>query len=298
MKYILIISLSLLSFSGIAQDNNSLLWKVYQEGKTDTSFLFGSIHIKDKRVFDVNRHFKRVFNKSNTVALELHFDSINPFQLMNFIMMEDGQTLKNIMDSSKYTTVKSFFEDTLKTSIQYIERFQPIYTSTLLGEMNKTETADTNMNKQFLDEKFFSDAKANGKILIGLEKVEEQMQAFSSLPYSVQAELLYEAVIETSNSPEVNPIEELIQMYINQDLESISDYINDFNQSGSEAIKPYEKLLKEKLLDERNLRMISRSLKLIKQGNSLVIVGAAHLPGELGLIELYRKRGLKVEPLK
>lgn len=297
MKHILIISFILLSFFGKAQDNNSLLWKVYQQGKTDTSFLYGSIHIKDKRVFDVNRHFNRVFEKSNTVALELHFDSINPFQLMNFIMMEDGKTLKNVMDSSKYKVVKSFFEDTLKTSIQYIERFQPIYTSTLLGEMKNT-AVDSNMNDKFLDEKFFSDAKSAGKSLIGLEKMEEQMQAFGSLPYTVQAELLYETVKETNKNPEVNPIEELILMYINQDLNSISEYINDFNQSNSETIQPYEQLLKEKLLDERNLRMVSRSMQLVKTGNTLIIVGAAHLPGELGLIELYRKRGFIVEPLK
>ena len=117
MKYILIISFTLFSFLSKAQDNNSLLWKVYQQGKTDTSFLYGSIHIKDKRVFDVNRHFNRIFEKSSTVALELHFDSINPFKLMNFIMMDNAQTLKDVMDTAKYKVVKSFFEDTLNTSI-------------------------------------------------------------------------------------------------------------------------------------------------------------------------------------
>lgn len=297
MKYLLSILLAFTLFTVKAQEKNSLLWKVYEEGKTDTSFLYGSIHIKDKRVFEVNKHFNRVFDKSKTVALELHFDSINPFQLMNFIMMEDGKTLKNVMDSNKYKTVKSFFEDTLQTSIQYVERFQPIYTSTLLGEMNSTKV-DSNMNKQFLDEKFFSDAKAKGKTLIGLEKMEEQMQAFGSLPYSVQAELLYETIIQTSIDSQLDPVEELIQMYIVQDLEAIAEYINDFNQSDSETIKPYEKLLKEKLLDERNLRMVSRSLPLVKNGNALIIVGAAHLPGELGLIQLFRKRGYKVEALK
>lgn len=298
MKHILVLSIFLASFFGKAQDNNSLLWKIYEQGKTDTSFLYGSIHIKDKRVFNVNQHFNRVFEKSETVALELHFDSINPFQLMNFIMMKDAQTLKDVMDSTKYKIVKSYFEDTLHTSIQYVERFQPIYTSTLLAEMNATEAADSSQNKQFLDEKFFSDAKAKNKSLIGLEKMEEQMQAFGSLPYKVQAELLYESILEQSKKPKNNPIEELIQMYINQNLIGISDYINDFNQSNSETIKPYEKLLKEKLLDERNLRMISRSLHLIKKGNALIIVGAAHLPGELGLIELYKKRGFIVEALK
>ena len=298
MKIIFTLIIALISFSGIAQENNSLLWKIYQKGSTDTSFLYGSIHIKDKRVFNVNKHFDRVFSKSKTVALELHFDSINPFQLMNFIMMEDGKTLKTVMKEKKYQVVKSFFEDTLKTSIQYIERFQPIYTSTLLGEMQKGASTDSNLNKQFLDEKFFSDAKEKGKKLVGLEKMEEQMQAFASLPYEVQAELLFETIKQINEKPTSNPVEDLIQMYINQDLEGISNYINDFNQSDSETIKPYENLLKEKLLDERNLRMVSRSINLIKNGNALIIVGAAHLPGELGLIELYRKRGFSVEALK
>lgn len=295
MKLLITIFLAFATSFSFAQEQNSLLWKIYKDGSTDTSFLYGSIHIKDKRVVDVNPHFKRVYNKSKTVALELHFDSINPFSLMNFIMMSDGKTLKDVMSESKYNTVKLFFEDSLKQSIQYIERFQPIYVSTLLGEMQNTGTNE--QNSQFLDEAIFSKAKEAEKKLVGLEKVEEQMKAFGALPYEVQAELLYETVVQMRENKEDSDIEQLIQMYIKQDLNGISDYINDFNQTNSPTIEPYEKLLKTKLLDERNGRMAQRALPLLKEGNALIVVGAAHLPGKVGLIELLRKYGYKVEAL-
>lgn len=298
MKHlILFFSILSTSFFSIAQDENSLLWSISKEGSTDTSFLYGSIHIKDKRVFDVNSHFNRVFEKSKSVALELHFDSINPFKLINFIMMEDGQTLKNVMDSSKYLIVKSFFEDSLKRPIQFVERFQPLYISTILSEM--TARKDVENNLHFLDEKIFNDAKTEGKNIIGLEKVEEQMQAFNALPYEMQSEMLYESIINIRQSinNEQNEIETLTQLYINQDLNGLSEYVNNFNQSGSDLIKPYEQLLKDKLLTERNLRMSDRALPLIEEGTTLIVVGAAHLPDENGLINLLRQKGYTVSPL-
>lgn len=298
MKHlILFFSILSTSFFSIAQDENSLLWSISKEGSTDTSFLYGSIHIKDKRVFDVNSHFNRVFEKSKSVALELHFDSINPFKLINFIMMEDGQTLKNVMDSSKYLIVKSFFEDSLKRPIQFVERFQPLYISTILSEMTAGEHVENNLH--FLDEKIFNDAKTEGKNIIGLEKVEEQMQAFNALPYEMQSEMLYESIINIRQSinNEQNEIETLTQLYINQDLNGLSEYVNNFNQSGSDLIKPYEQLLKDKLLTERNLRMSDRALPLIEEGTTLIVVGAAHLPDENGLINLLRQKGYTVSPL-
>jgi uncharacterized protein len=292
MKKTLCVLILVLVASFVKAQNNSLLWTVVKLGSTDTSYLFGSIHISDARVFNVNKHFNRVFDKSQTVALELHFDSINPFTLLNHVMMEKGLTLQKIMTEEKYAVVKSYFEDSLKSPMQFVERFQPIYTSTII------QTQDSEPGKS-LDETIFNSAKEQNKHVVGLEKAEEQMSAFSAFPYDVQAEMLYQAVLDLMTSAKSeNDFEKLIRLYINQDLEGIASYINKFDYDENPIIKPYSKVFQDKLLNERNHRMVERGIPLLHAQSTLMVVGAAHLPGEQGLIELFKKEGYDVKPLR
>jgi uncharacterized protein len=292
MKKILSVLILILAVSFVKAQNNSLLWSIVKPGSTDTSYLFGSIHISDARVFNVNKHFNRVFDKSQTVALELHFDSINPFTLLNHVMMEKGLTLQKVMPVEKYALVKSYFEDSLKSPMQFVERFQPIYTSTLI------QNQDSEPGKS-LDETIFNSAKEQNKHVVGLEKAEEQMNAFSAFPYDVQGEMLYQAVKELmSSAKSENDFEKLIRLYISQDLEGIADYINKFDYDENPIIKPYSKVFQDKLLIERNHRMVERAIPLINKQCTLIVVGAAHLPSEQGLIELFQKEGFDVKPLR
>lgn len=292
MKKILSVLILILVVSFVKAQNNSLLWSIVKPGSTDTSYLFGSIHISDARVFNVNKHFNRVFDKSQTVALELHFDSINPFTLLNHVMMEKGLTLQKVMPDDKYAVVKSYFEDSLKSPMQFVERFQPIYTSTLIQTEGKSTPGKS------LDETIFNSAKEQNKHVVGLEKAEEQMSAFAALPYKVQAEILYQTVIDLmKNSGEDDSMEKLIKLYTNQDLEGITAYINNFDYEDNNIIEPYIEVLTEKLLIERNHRMVERSIPLLKN-TTLIVVGAAHLPGKQGLIELFQKEGFEVRPLR
>jgi uncharacterized protein YbaP (TraB family) len=53
----------------------------------------------------------------------------------------------------------------------------------------------------------------------------------------------------------------------------------------------------EELIDKRNKRMAERSKPLIDKGNAFIAVGALHLPGKTGLVELLRSAGYKVIPV-
>lgn len=273
---------------------NSLLWAITKPESKDTSFLFGSIHVSDPQVFNVNKHFNRVFEKSNLVALELNMDSINPFKMLNYIMMDSSLTLKKIMSPNNYAVVKKYFEENLGQPIQFVERFQPIYTSTIL----QAGTGEEAKSGKSLDETIFNNAKANGKKVIGLETAEEQMAAFSSFPYRVQAKMLYQTVMEIQKNANENSIDKLIELYIKQDLSGLEEEINKVAISEDKSMQEFALILNEKLIVKRNQVMLERSLPLIQSNKTLIVVGAAHLPGNNGLIELYRKAGYLVSPIK
>lgn len=292
MKKILTTALLLLVLFLANAQENSLLWSINKPGSKDTSYLFGSIHVSDERVFNVNKHFNRVFDKAEIVALELHFDSINPFELMNFIMMDSALTLQKIMPSKKYSYVKNYFKDSLGQELQYIERFQPIYVATMI------QTSGAGMSGISLDESIFKRAKESNKQVEGLEKAHEQMSAFSIVPYRAQAEMLYLTIKHMAENSDENDTQKLIEYYINQDLKGLDEMVNDFTFSEETSIKIHSDKLQDALIVKRNHRMLKRSLPLINSKTSLIVVGAAHLIGETGLIELFRKEGYEVKVLK
>jgi uncharacterized protein YbaP (TraB family) len=55
--------------------------------------------------------------------------------------------------------------------------------------------------------------------------------------------------------------------------------------------------LRDKLINPRNQVILERALPLIENGNTFIAVGAAHLPGDKGLVELFRKAGYEVTPV-
>lgn len=292
-KNIFLILLSFLCFKSFSQEN-SLLWSIVKPGEQDTSYLFGSIHISDERVFNVNKYFNRVFDKAELVALELNLDSINTFDMLNYIMMDSSLTLKKIMPPAKYDYVKKYFEEKLGQPIQFVERFQPIYTSTIL----QTGESDSKTSGKSLDETIFINAKKANKKVIGLEKASEQIAAFSSFPYRTQADILYHTVKDLSENKPTNSMEELILLYIKQDLKGLNEEINQYSFENDPSLQKFAEVLNQKLIIERNSKMLQRSIPLVKKNRTLIVVGAAHLPGNNGLIELYRKQGYLVRPLK
>ena len=89
--------------------------------------------------------------------------------------------------------------------------------------------------------------------------------------------------------------ETLIQLYLQRRL----DWILPFGQlalgnrrTPKEAAADREFL--KSIMSERNRTMDERAQKYLKEGGLMIAVGALHLPGEDGLVNLLRKRGYTV----
>jgi uncharacterized protein YbaP (TraB family) len=82
---------------------------------------------------------------------------------------------------------------------------------------------------------------------------------------------------------------DVLNYYLNQNLDSLSANDND--------AKMPEKFYKAMVLD-RNTRMADRISKFIKDQATFIAIGALHLPGNKGVIELLRKKGFTVEAVK
>ena len=274
---------SLLSFS--QSKYNSLCWKIYDNGLTDTSYLYGTMHVQDSRVFQFKNGIQEAFNRCEIFALELNMDSVNTFQLMDELIMEPPNRLDSLLTNKEYEMVSQYFKDTLGIGLMIFNKMQPIYTSQLISFEKLKKDQDV-----ALDIYFFNEAKKQNKTTVGLEFMEEQLNAFKSIPYDVQAKELFKAV-ENAYKGEGQEIDELIEYYLNEDLDKLLELTLN-SQFMDEEINI---IFKQVFLIDRNHKMAERSIKYIKSGPTFIAVGAAHLPGKEGVIENLRRKGYTVE---
>ena len=136
-------------------------------------------------------------------------------------------------------------------------------------------------------------AQSRGKATSGLESAQEQLAVFEGLPLDDQVELLKMTLDQLPSLPEL--FEALLQAYQADDLGRIATLANQYKT------RPDLQSLKRfmfRLNDERNRRMVQRTIPYLESGNAFIAVGALHLAGPAGLVSLLRERGYTLTPVR
>ncbi len=289
-KYTYILSILLLSaLSSGAQEYKSLFWSISGNNLKDTSYLYGTMHVQDKRVFNFRDGVMAAFDSADILALELNMDSVNPLKIMMQMTMDSSITLEDLLPDKKYQVVKSYVEDSLQLPMIMLSRLQPMFVATFVEGKSMNQEMD-----DALDMYFFKRAKSANKTISGLEEAGEQISAFNSIPYRDQANDLYDLINnrDEDDGIETMSMDSVVKAYLAEDLEKLLE----FTRSEYEADDESERFI-QVFLTDRNIRMVSRMEPLLKKGSVFIGVGAAHLPMDIGIIELLRAKGYKVEPL-
>lgn len=287
MKKIFFVLCVLLSFSLSAQ-YNSLLWKITGNGLKKPSYLYGTMHTSDSRVFNFSDSLMPFFNASKAYAMELDPVTAFDFSILSKITMGKGYSLKKMIPDTDYVFLDSVMRKEVGMSVKVFDNVAPVFTMSLL-EMKSMGLSDSSIkgNKEVLDVYFHNLAKKKKKKLIGIETVEEQLGALNSLTYQEQADmLLVELNGMRSNSSEGT---ELVEYYLQQDLDKLAAMNSVTDMPG----KFYTALV-----TDRNIRMADRIAVFIQEQPVFVAIGALHLPGQGGVIELLRKKGYTVYPVR
>ncbi len=244
------------------------------------------MHLKDSRVFHFADSVMVKFEECEAFAMEVVLSEDVQLQLMKGLLMDSGFVLKKLMGASQYDSIDLYCRKNLGYSISQLDRLKPIYTSVILAQATLTDTSKFAENDLFLDEYFQHVAIASQKSISALETVEQQLAVFDLLSYKQQAELLIETVRNAPN--DALDMETLIGLYISNDLERMMKFENDFNLPDS---------LYNSLFTHRNHQMTDRIDTMIRKRSTFIAVGAGHLGGEEGLVDLLRRRGFSVVPI-
>jgi uncharacterized protein YbaP (TraB family) len=284
MKKALILTVFYFISSAVQAQEKSLLWEVTNSAQNvKPSYLYGTMHIADKKIFHISDSALAAFQKCKVFAGEIIIDKGSRNKIAKLMFMPGDTTLEMFLGDSGYRKVKKCVRK--KSGIMaaaLANRLKPIITLGLLAE--KEFRRDKSMT---LDEFFQRRAIKNNMKLVGLESIEEQMGALDHISLRRQAMMLLEEV-EYPATGKGDEAEEMLNVYLHQDITVLEKYAHE------EGVP--EEFTQDILLN-RNYLMTDRIEKIISEQPSFIAIGAAHLAGKEGLIALLIAKGFKVRPI-
>jgi len=262
---------------------NSLFWQITGEKLKDTSYLYGTMHLSDQRIFNFRDGVLESLEKADAFVMELNVDSLmgNMALLMQHMLMDSSISLTDLLTTEGYDKVNDYFEDSLGMPLVFFNRVLPIFTSTMVNQSSFKSDAS-----EALDLYLYKKAVKQQKEIIGLETVNDQMRFFRKIPYKIQAESLLKSIDQIQ---EVDTLANyMLKCYIEEDLDKILELTTGDYDMGFEEFKDdFEKYL----IVDRNLSMSLKMDEIISSKSAFIAVGAAHLPGTKGILELLRAKG-------
>jgi uncharacterized protein YbaP (TraB family) len=269
-----------LSFS---QTPHTLLWQISGKGLLKPSYLFGTMHVlcaEDARLSD---SLKSAIAHCDEVYFEVNLkDMSGMLGALKYMRMNDSRKLSDLLSPRDYDRVKTYFsKHPPALPFSMLERFKPMVINSLIeGSDMGCETMD-GMELEIM-------RALHDKPVNGLETVEFQASIFDSIPYEQQAKDLVNYIDSSEENKKMT--QELVEVYKQQDL----DRLDSLSRKGDPAMSNYMDLL----LYGRNRKWADKLATLLPQKSLLIAVGAAHLPGENGVIDLLRKQGYTLTPIK
>jgi len=281
IKLVFVFLFAFLSFNLIGQ---SLCWEITGNKLKQPSYLYGTMHVADKKVFNLSEASKKALESTAVFAMEIDPEKINFLSLLSDIMGDGKHSLKNELKPEDYNLLDSVLKAKTGFPLTLFDKLQPILIQTLI-----TTSPDDIKDSSglFLDMFLYSEAKNKGKKTTGVETIDEQLKALNALDYQDQITMLLKDLKEPSNADK--EFENMVKHYIKGELDSLL-------LMSDEAKMPVQ--FNKILVIDRNIRMAERITKMIEKESHFIAIGALHLPGEQGVINLLRQKGLTVTPLK
>ncbi len=260
--------------------DTGLLWKIERSGSA-SSYLFGTMHSDDPQVVELPVPVQRAFDESSGVTMEIVLDAQSLLGMATALLMTDGTTLESLVGRSLY-----------QRSVEVLSSYG--IPEMMVANMKPWAVAVTLMTRPaesgvVLDQVLYQQAVASGKKVDGLETVAEQIGLFDGLSKREQIRLLEDTL---DNLDDIRRMLDQLQIaYLNRDLKRLVE-INEASMRDSDP--QLAETFNRKMIIERNHRMAERMQSRLREGKRFIAVGALHLPGEEGLLNLLSEQGYRL----
>lgn len=275
--------------------------KLYRLTRDDTpaSHLFGTLHLTDPRVLKLSEVAENAFDTANTMVIETT-DLLDEQKMAALILsrpdlmnLPQGQKLSDLFSGEDRARVQAGLEASGMPA-ETVRTMQPWFLATgmMMPACEQRRIAD---GAKLLDLDLADRAAAAGKTVLGLESGAEQLEALASMPMPDQADMLL-SVLENRDRMD-DLFETMTALYLRGDIAAIVPSMEEIAPTSDDSQRSAEiwQAFDERIVRQRNHLMRERAAPMLAEGGAFLAVGAQHLIGDEGLVELFRQDGWTVE---
>lgn len=278
---ICILSLSLT----IAQAQNSILWEVRGNGSNDASYLLGTLKFIGEKEYFMHKEITEILKTCTIFAIEDEVNHHAQHELNKAIHFPKGESLATAMRPEEYNKLENFFLSEFKISNKDFKKnysiLKPLALSITMTRLSLHEEV------KFYDIELLKQANDYQIDTYSLESIEREAEAFNAFPMDAQIKALMHSVDNFETQKE--EYKKLEAAYIKGDLDKVFEY----------SLHPFEKnkIFIEEFYSKRNAEWLPKIEKMLSEEKAFVAVGAAHMEGEKGLINLLKAKGYTLTPI-
>ena len=261
---------------------NALLWEISGNGISSPSYLYGTVHMICAEDFVIGKRLREKFKSAQKVFLEVDMDDPSMNMKMMQLSLLRGKKLSDMFSDSDYNKLNVFFRDTIGMPLTLLNTMKPFVLFSILT-LKSLPCAEP----QSYELSFVKMAKEQSKEVLGLETIEDQMKIFDGMPDSVQVQMVMRYINEFDEQKK--EFAKMVNAYKQENLDSIYEHImSSPDISGSEEV----------LLFNRNEKWIPIMETAMQKEKIFFAVGAGHLGGPKGVINLLREKGYSVKGIR
>lgn len=275
----------------VTELGNEKLFVWWISSESGGAFLMGSVHLGNDAIYPLDSSIEEAFEMANNLVVEVdmsNVDTITTTQLlMEYGTYPEGDGLKGNLSEDLYNRLNAIFGE-LGISILMMDRFRPWVISTLIEEMQVEEMGYS--AEYGIDMYFIKKVKEETKNIIELETAEYQLELLSSFSDELMIAVIEDIVDHPSTQEDMD---RLFNAWEDGDIILFESVVFD-DIADTPMFEPYY----DKVYNERNYKMAEKIEEFIADDQVyFIIVGAAHLVGEEGLLSILEDRGYEVTQL-
>ncbi|ASZ11718.1 TraB/GumN family protein [Chitinophaga pendula] len=259
------------------QESTSLLWEISGKGLAKPSYLYGTIHMLCPEDFEIKEKTKRAFERSTKLVLEINFSDTAELKALQRSAVGDKK-ISEQLTAEQLNKLELILKENQMTLAQ-VDQFSGMTLMSLL--IMKSLPCP---QQKYYEFEFMRMAKQAGHSMGGLETVNEQIGAMN------QSFSLTDIIVQYGNIAEYRSFfNKMVAAYKAESYVAIGEMVRDRRYMTAQA--------EQLMLTDRNHQWIERMPVMMQRESVFFAVGAGHLGGPEGVINLLKKEGYTVKPV-